>query len=102
MSAKKLHVSVILALLIVVTLQASILQVPLISAQPVVVTPRRFNEVIASLDKTLFQQEVELLSKESRFTGYPGFFKAANYIAQVFRENGIPPYGQDYFEWFNV
>ncbi|MEM1690513.1 MAG: FtsX-like permease family protein [Thermosphaera sp.] len=103
MSAKKLHVSVILVLLIVgVTLQASIFQVPLISAQPVVVTPRRFNEVIASLDKTLFQQEVELLSKESRFTGYPGFFKAANYIAQVFRENGIPPYGQDYFEWFNV
>lgn len=101
-STLKPSINTLLRLSITVILLASFLQLSLINAQPAVITPHRFNEVIASLNKTSFKQEVELLSRESRFTGYPGFFKAAHYIAQVFREAGIPPYGQDYFEWFNV
>lgn len=101
--ATKPRINTLLLLSMVTIVSASILQIPpIMSAQPVIVTPHKFNEVVASLNETLFIQEVELLSRESRFTGYPGFFKTANYIAQVFRKAGIPPYGQDYFEWFEV
>ncbi|MDW8003554.1 MAG: FtsX-like permease family protein [Thermofilaceae archaeon] len=93
-------ISKITALMFIVSLTGQA-----ILAQPLtpIKTPHNFQDVVASLDKTLYIEEVRLLSNESRFTSYPGFFKAAEYIARVFREAGVQPYkSKDYFEWFNV
>ena len=67
-------------------------------------TPRGFNIVINNLNMTNIMEHVKFLSSEPRFTGYPGFFKAAEYIASKFREYGLQPYGENgtYFEYFNV
>ncbi|MGC9202503.1 MAG: FtsX-like permease family protein [Thermoproteota archaeon] len=67
-------------------------------------TPHNFYEVVNSINKTDFENDVKVLSSVSRFTGYPGFFKAANYIATKFKEFGLIPYdnNSDYFEWVSV
>jgi hypothetical protein len=44
---------------------------------------------------TNIMEHVKFLSSEPRFTGYPGFFKAAEYIASKFREYGLQPYGEN-------
>lgn len=62
-------------------------------------------QIALQIDKYNIQQHVEFLSKlGSRVTGYPGFFEAANYIAEKFSEYGVEPYSKDggYFEWYNV
>jgi ABC-type antimicrobial peptide transport system permease subunit len=93
----------IIALLIALALAVSAV-LPVTEAQPTtpIATPHNFYEVISALNITLYKEEVKLLSSESRFTGYPGFYKAANYIAKVFEESGVAPYKGSYFEWFNV
>ncbi|MEM1508373.1 MAG: FtsX-like permease family protein [Thermofilaceae archaeon] len=76
---------------------------PLTAAQPTLTpTPHGFEKIIVHFNKSLFIEDVQALSKSSRFTGYPGFFEAANYIADVFKGAGIAPLGKDYFEWFEV
>jgi len=67
-------------------------------------TPHNFQLVISSFNKTQFMEDVRYLSSLARFTGYPGFFEAASYIASKFKEFGLTPYGNnpDYFEWFNI
>jgi len=44
----------------------------------------------------------QLSSYQSRFTGYPGFYAAADYIVQQLKEMGVKPYGADggYYEYF--
>jgi len=73
-------------------------------AIPPIPSPHNFYEVINSVNQTIFKNDVRYLSNFSRFTGYPGFFEAANYVASKFKELGLLPYGNnsDYFEWFNV
>ncbi|MEM0171620.1 MAG: FtsX-like permease family protein [Thermoproteota archaeon] len=91
---------ILMSLLFIVssTLQSSIFAVPPIP------TPHNFYEVVNSINETAFENDVKVLSNASRFTGYPGFFEAANYIAAKFKEFGLVPYGNDsnYFEWINV
>jgi len=43
-------------------------------------------------------------SLESRVSGYPGFFKAAEYIVSKFKEYNVTPYGMDeeYYEYYNI
>ena len=93
----------LIPLLLALLLLATPILNPLTAAQPTLTpTPHGFEKVIASFNKTLFIEDVRALSRSSRFTGYPGFFEAANYIADVFRRAGIAPLGEDYFEWFEV
>jgi len=67
-------------------------------------TPHGFNIVIDNINMTNIADHVKVLSAQSRFTGYPGFFEAANYIASKFEEYGLQPYGDDgtYYEYFNI
>ena len=68
-------------------------------------SPHGFDTVIASINETAIIEHVKFLSSlESRFTGYPGFFEAAEYISSKFKEFGLEPYGENgtYFEFFNV
>ena len=49
------------------------------------------------------KKHVEKLSSfQSRFTGYPGFYAAAEYIVEQLKEMGVKPYGADegYYEYF--
>ncbi|MGC9202090.1 MAG: FtsX-like permease family protein [Thermoproteota archaeon] len=73
-------------------------------AVPPIPSPHNFYEVINNVNQTAFKSDVRYLSSFSRFTGYPGFFEAANYIASKFKELGLLPYrnNSDYFEWFNI
>jgi len=93
--------SFILFLLVISTIK---LQLNVVSQPPPIVTPHNFYEVVHSINQTLYKEDVKKLSSSSRFTGYPGFFEAAEFIAQRFRELGLQTYGsnKDYFEWFNV
>ena len=45
-----------------------------------------------------------LSSFKSRMTGYPGFYKSAEFIASKFKEYGLEPIGEDggYYEYFNI
>ena len=57
------------------------------------------------VNKYNIEQHVKFFSSlGSRVTGYPGFFEAAEYIAEKFSEYGIEPYSKDggYFEWYNI
>jgi len=67
-------------------------------------TPRGFNVVINNINMTNIIEHVKFFSARSRFTGYPGFFEAAQYIASKFKEYGLQPYGENgtYFEYFSV
>jgi len=80
------------------------LQIEVTSQPPPVVTPHNFYEVVHSINQTLYKEDIKKLSSFSRFTGYPGFFETAEFIAQRFRELGLQTYGsnKDYFEWFNI
>ncbi len=67
-------------------------------------TPHGFNIVIDNINMTNIVDHVKFFSAQSRFTGYPGFFDAANYIASKFEEYDLQPYGDDgtYYEYFNI
>jgi len=67
-------------------------------------TPHGFNIVIDNINLTNIMNHVKFFSRSSRFTGYTGFFEAAEYIASKFEEYGLQPYGENgtYFEYFNV
>ncbi|MEM2341584.1 MAG: hypothetical protein QXX94_02655 [Candidatus Bathyarchaeia archaeon] len=67
-------------------------------------TPRGFNIVIDHINLSNIMEHVKFFSSASRFTGYPGFFEAANYIAKKFEEYGLQPRGENgtYFEYFEV
>jgi ABC-type antimicrobial peptide transport system permease subunit len=90
------------AIALVITVAALLSGIEAQPLAPPIATPRGFEKIIHFFNSTLYREEVKLLSSESRFTGYPGFFKAANYIAKVFEEAGVAPYKGSYFEWFNV
>lgn len=95
-----------LALLITLLLLfvSSIFQESVFATPPPIPTPHNFYEVVSSINQTVFKNDVKILSSSSRFTGYPGFFEAANYIASKFKEFGLVPYGNNssFFEWINV
>ncbi|MHA1832764.1 MAG: FtsX-like permease family protein [Candidatus Baldrarchaeia archaeon] len=63
-----------------------------------------FEIALKSIDKEAIQQHVKFFTNcGSRVTGYPGFFKAAEYISSKFEEYGVKPYGEEgFFEFFNV
>jgi len=67
-------------------------------------TPHGFNIVIDNINMTNIIDHVKFFSARSRFTGYPGFFEAADYIAAKFEEYGLQPYGDEgtYFEYFDI
>ena len=67
-------------------------------------TPHGFNIVIDNVDMDNIADHVRFFSARSRFSGYPGFFEAADYIASKFEEYGLQPYGEggSYFEYFDV
>lgn len=51
------------------------------------------------------QEQLRVLTEsQSRVTGYPGFFRAAEYIVSKFEEYGVIPYGLDeeYYEYYDV
>jgi len=57
------------------------------------------------IDKNNIEQHVKFFSSlDSRVTGYSGFFEAAKYIVEKFKEYGVEPYGSDgsYFEYYNI
>jgi hypothetical protein len=64
----------------------------------------RFNEVIREINLTKIKEYVHFFSSlDSRMTGYPGFYQAANYIYEKFRELGLDPgpFGE-YWQNFSV
>ncbi len=64
-----------------------------------------FSWFVENFNKTLVMEHVKVLSSlGSRVTGYPGFFKAVDYVVSKLKEYGVEPYGKDegYFEYFNV
>ena len=67
-------------------------------------TPRGFNIVIDNINSSNIMEHVKFFSSRSRFTGYPGFFEAANYIASKFKEYELQPRGENgtYFEYFEI
>jgi ABC-type antimicrobial peptide transport system permease subunit len=67
-------------------------------------SPHGFDILIDNINETKIMEHVRFFSKvDSRVTGYPGFFKASNYITEKFEEYGIQPYGdKGYSEFFNV
>jgi len=64
-----------------------------------------FETALENIDEGLIKSHVQFFSEQgSRVTGYAGFFKSAQYIAEEFGKYGIQPLGADeeYFEFFNV
>jgi len=63
-----------------------------------------FKEVLDNIDQKEIMEHVAFFSScGSRVTGYPGFFKAMDYVTSKFEEYGIQPYGEDgYFEYFYI
>jgi len=57
------------------------------------VTPHGFETVLEYINQTNVIDHVKFFSNRSRFTGYPGFFEGAQYIASKFSEYGLQPYG---------
>jgi len=71
----------------------------------VAVEPLDVGWVSLEISKDDVQQHVKFLSSlESRVTGYDGFFAAAEYIVQKFREYRVKPYSKDggYYEYYNM
>lgn len=92
----------LIALLAVLVITLSYFTAEVATGQ-VPTTPRGFNTVIESIDVANLMDHVRFLSNRSRFTGYSGFFEAADYIASKFQEYGLKPYsGNTYFEYFDV
>ena len=62
------------------------------------------NKILEGMNKTLVIHHIRYLSSlGSRVSGYPGFFKAAEYIAEKFTEYGVKPYSEaGYYEYFNI
>ncbi|MCD6443989.1 hypothetical protein J7L70_03170, partial [Candidatus Bathyarchaeota archaeon] len=63
-----------------------------------------FKEVLDNIDQDEIMEHVAFFSScGSRVTGYPGFFKAMDYVVSKFEEYGVQPYGEDgYFEYFYI
>ncbi len=94
----------IISFILITLLSLTVPYTSLIKAQQSSVrTPHGFEKIIESLNKTAIMEHVRFFSSlGSRVTGYPGFFKAAEYIVAKLREYGVQPYGDSYFEYFNI
>jgi len=68
------------------------------------ISPHGFDVLLDNINKTSIMEHTQFFSEvDSRVTGYPGFYKAADYIVEKFDEYGIQPYGEEgYLETFNV
>jgi len=64
-----------------------------------------FKVVAEKISKEEITQHIKFFSSlQSRVSGYPGFFEAAEYVVSRFKEYNITPYGMDeeYYEFYNI
>ncbi|MEM2150886.1 MAG: FtsX-like permease family protein [Candidatus Bathyarchaeia archaeon] len=109
MNKGKLELIKILSLVLIILVHCSLLYLAESEARaPDIVDPDNTN-IFATIAKEINETEIInhlkfLTSLKSRVTGYPEFYRAAQYIVSKFKEYNVKPYGLDeeYCEYYNI